>query len=80
MSVHGIFTTISGVDSMAVLNQNLEVLRNFQPLAEKQIAELREHGKQFNDRRYEPFKSRVKYDGGVGREQHHCPTPTELPA
>jgi predicted aldo/keto reductase-like oxidoreductase len=42
MSVHGIFTTISGVNSMAILNQNLEVLRNFQPLAEEQIAELRE--------------------------------------
>ena len=80
MSVQGVSTTISGMDSMQVLDQNLEILRNFQPLAEKQMAELREHGKQFSDGRYELFKSSVKYDGDVGREQHHYPTTTELPA
>lgn len=80
MSVPGISTTISGMDSMAVLDQNLEILRNFQPLSEKQMNELREHGKQFNDGRYELFKSSVKYDGDVGREQHNYPTPEELPA
>jgi aryl-alcohol dehydrogenase-like predicted oxidoreductase len=80
MSVSGVSTTISGMDSMAVLDQNLEILRNFQPLSEQQMSELREHGRQFNDGRYELFKSTVKYDGDVGREQHHYPTPTELPA
>jgi aryl-alcohol dehydrogenase-like predicted oxidoreductase len=80
MSVQGVSTTISGMDSITVLNQNLDILRNFQPLADKQMAELREHGKQFNDGRYELFKSSVKYDGDVGREQHHYPTPNELPA
>ncbi len=80
MSVPGISTTISGMDSMAVLDQNLEILRNFKPLSEKQMSELREHGRQFNDGRYELFKSSAKYDGDVGREQHHFPPPTELPA
>lgn len=80
MSVPGVSTTISGMDSMAVLDQNLEILRNFQPLNEKQMAALREHGKQFNDGRFELFKSSVKYDGEIGRQQHHFPTPTELPA
>jgi hypothetical protein len=80
MSVSGVSTTISGMDSMAVLDQNLEILRNFQPLTEQQMSELREHGRQFNDGRYELFKSSVKYDGDVGREQHHYPPPTELPA
>lgn len=80
MSVPGVSTTISGMDSMAVLDQNLEIVRNFQPLSEKQMNELREHGKQFNDGRYELFKSTVKYDGDVGREQHNYPTPEELPA
>jgi aryl-alcohol dehydrogenase-like predicted oxidoreductase len=80
MSVPGVSTTISGIDSMAILNQNLAILRDFKPLAEKQMAELREHGKQFSDGRYELFKSSVKYDGAVGREQHNFPTPDELPA
>jgi aryl-alcohol dehydrogenase-like predicted oxidoreductase len=80
MSVPGVSTTISGMDSMAVLNQNLEILRSFQPLAEKQMAQLREHGRQFNDGRYELFKSTVKYDGDLGREQHDFPNAMELPA
>ena len=80
MSVPGVSTTISGMDSLAVLDQNLEILRSFQPLTEKQMEELRAHGRAFNDGRYELFKSTVKYDGDIGREQHNYPTPTELPA
>ena len=80
MTVPGVSTTISGMESMGVLDQNLEILRGFQPLGEKQMTALREHGKQFSDGRYELFKSTVKYDGAVGREQHHYPTPEELPA
>ncbi len=80
MSVPGVSVTISGMDSMAILNQNLDILRNFKPLNEQQLAALREHGRQFNDGRYELFKSTVKYDAAVGREQHEYPTASELPA
>jgi aryl-alcohol dehydrogenase-like predicted oxidoreductase len=80
MSVPGISTTISGMDSMGVLDQNLSILHDFQPLEEKEMAALREHGRQFSDGRYELFKSSVKYDGDVGRDQHHYPTTKELPA
>jgi len=80
MSVPGVSTTISGMDSMGVLDQNLAILREFKLLSEKQMAELREHGLQFSDGRYELFKGTVKYDGDVGREQHDYPTPDELPA
>ena len=80
MSVPGVSTTISGMDSMAVLDQNLEILRNFKPLGEQQMAQLREHGRQFNDGRFELFKSSVKYDGDLGREQHNYPSSAELPA
>jgi predicted aldo/keto reductase-like oxidoreductase len=79
MSVPGVSTTISGMDSMAVLDQNLAILRDFKPLGEKQMGDLREHGRQFSDGRYELFKSTMKYDGDVGREQHNFPTATELP-
>jgi uncharacterized protein len=80
MSVPGVSTTISGMDSMAVLDQNLEILRNFQVLSERQMTELREHGARFNDGRYELFKSSMKYDGDLGREQHNFPSAAELPA
>jgi predicted aldo/keto reductase-like oxidoreductase len=80
MSVPGVSTTISGMDSMGVLEQNLAILHEFKPLDERQMALLREHGHQFSDGRYELFKSTVKYDGDVGRQQHNYPTPDELPA
>jgi aryl-alcohol dehydrogenase-like predicted oxidoreductase len=80
MSVPGVSTTISGMDSMEVLDQNLQIVHGFQPLNEQQMAELRKHGQHFNDGRYELFKSSMKYDGDLGREQHHFPTAEELPA
>jgi aryl-alcohol dehydrogenase-like predicted oxidoreductase len=80
MSVPGVSTTISGMDSMGILDQNLEILRGFKPLSEQQMNQLREHGREFCDGRYELFKSSVKYDGDVGRQQHNYPTPEELPA
>ncbi len=80
MSVSGVSTTISGMDSMAVLDQNLDILRNFRPLGEKQMDQLREHGRRFNDGRYELFKSTLKYDGDLGRQQHNFPPAAEVPA
>lgn len=80
MSVPGVSTTISGMDSMEVLDQNLMILHGFQPLGEQHMNALREHGKQYNDGRYELFKSTMKYDGDIGRQQHEFPTPQKLPA
>ncbi len=73
-------TTISGNDSMEVLDQNLAVAVNFQPLAGPEMAGLRDRCRKFAaDGRYELFKMTTKYDGKVGREQHHFPTVQELP-
>ena len=80
MSVPGVSATISGMESMDVLDQNLEVLRNFKPLADEQMAALREHGRQFNDGRFELYKTTVKYESDLGRAQHHFPSSAELPA
>jgi uncharacterized protein len=80
MSLPGVSTTISGMDSMGVLDQNLQILRNFKPLSEEQISALRAYGKQFEDGRYELFKSTVKYDGDLGRQQHDYPPAEDLPA
>jgi uncharacterized protein len=80
MSLPGVSTTISGMDSMGVLDQNLEILKNFKALSQEQISALRTYGKQFEDGRYELFKSTVKYDGVLGRQQHDFPSAAELPA
>jgi uncharacterized protein len=79
MSLPGVSTTISGMDSMAVLDQNLQILQNFKPLTQQQIEKLRAYGKQFEDGRYELFKSTTKYDGDVGREQHDFTSAADLP-
>jgi len=73
-------TTICGVDSMEVLDQNLAVATNFQPLPATELKELRDQCRQFAaDGRFELFKMTTKYDGKVGREQHHFPSAEELP-
>ena len=80
MSVPGIATTISGMDSMGVLDQNLAILRNYKPLSREQMTALETHAKQFDDGRYELFKSSIKYDGDLGRTQHDYPSAADLPA
>jgi aryl-alcohol dehydrogenase-like predicted oxidoreductase len=73
-------TTISGVDTMAVLNQNLRVAINFQPLADNEMQSLRDQCRFLaSDGRLELFKMTTKYDGKVGREQHHFPDTKQLP-
>jgi aryl-alcohol dehydrogenase-like predicted oxidoreductase len=73
-------TTISGVDSMEVLNQNLGVAVNFRPLEAPEMQALRDQCRFLaSDGRLELFKMTTKYDGKVGREQHHFPTVQELP-
>jgi aryl-alcohol dehydrogenase-like predicted oxidoreductase len=73
-------TTISGVDTMQVLNQNLQVAVNFSPLSASEMQSLRDQCRTLAaDGRLELFKMTTKYDGKVGREQHHFPTVKELP-
>jgi len=74
-------TTISGMDSLAVLEQNLKVALGFQPLGKEKMASLREQVRTLAaDGRFELFKTTTKYDGKVGREQHHYPPQEKLPA
>jgi uncharacterized protein len=73
-------TTISGADSMEILNQNLRVAINFQPLDASQMQSLRDQCRLVAaDGHLELFKMTTKYDGKVGREQHHFPTVQQLP-
>jgi aryl-alcohol dehydrogenase-like predicted oxidoreductase len=74
-------TTISGIESPEVLEQNLGVAREFKPFSEAEMKSLRERCQKLaSDGRLELFKTTTKYDGKVGRQQHHYPTTEELPA
>ncbi len=73
-------TTISGMDSLNVLEQNLAIARDFKPMSDDEMDALRErvHGVAA-DGRYEKFKTTKFYDGDLGREQHGFPPAKELP-
>jgi aryl-alcohol dehydrogenase-like predicted oxidoreductase len=74
-------TTISGMESKEVLQQNLAIARGFQPMSSEQMQALRDRCRYLAaDGRLELFKTTKKYDGGVGRQQHHFPSAEELPA
>jgi uncharacterized protein len=74
-------TTISGINSMEVLQQNLEIASNFSPLSDSAMAELRNRCRNdAGDGHMELFKTTTMYDGKIGREQHGYPSAEELPA
>jgi aryl-alcohol dehydrogenase-like predicted oxidoreductase len=73
--------TISGIDSLEVLHQNLEIARGFQPLTDSEMQGLRDACRfEASDGHLELFKTTKKYDGDLGRQQHGFPTAAELPA
>ncbi len=73
-------TTISGIDSLAVLRQNLAIARGFQPMtADEMEALVRRCAVAAGDGHLELYKSTMKYDGDLGRGQHGLPSHKELP-
>jgi aryl-alcohol dehydrogenase-like predicted oxidoreductase len=73
-------TTISGIDSLAVLRQNLAIARGFKPMTAQEMEALRRRcAPAAGDGHLELYKSTMKYDGDVGREQHGLPSHKELP-
>jgi uncharacterized protein len=73
-------TTISGIDSLAVLRQNLAIACGFKPMTAEEMEALRKRcAAAAGDGHLEMYKSTMKYDGDVGREQHGLPSHKELP-
>ena len=73
-------TTISGIDSLAVLRQNLAIARGFKPMtADGDGGPAQALRRAAGDGHLELYKSTMKYDGDVGREQHGLPSHKELP-
>jgi aryl-alcohol dehydrogenase-like predicted oxidoreductase len=63
-------SVVSGIDSPAVLRQNIAIAQRFTPMPVQDMAELRQRVARYADGRYELFKSSRTYDGRIGREQH----------
>jgi uncharacterized protein len=73
-------TTISGIDSLAVLRQNLAVARDFKPMTDDEMDALRKRvAPAAGDGHLELYKSTKKYDADLGRGLHGYPGHKELP-
>lgn len=68
-------TTVSGIDSLQVLRQNLNIARGFKPMSAQEMQALRtRYARYAADGRFELYKTSKKYDGPPGREQHGFPS------
>ena len=76
-----VMTTVSGIDSMKVLRQNLKVALGFTPMSMRQMEALRSRVRQeAADGRFELYKTSAMHEGPVGREQHGFPSEDQLSA
>ncbi len=67
-----IASLVCGIDSMEVLKQDIGIARNFKPLSEEELKQLRDKVKAVaGDGRHERFKSTQFYDGIYHRKQHN---------
>jgi aryl-alcohol dehydrogenase-like predicted oxidoreductase len=67
-------TTIAGMDSLAVLRQNLRVARDFKPMTTAQMQALRDRcARAAADGRHEPYKLSLKFDNPQARLAHGFP-------
>ena len=74
-----VMTTVSGIDSMRVLKQNLKVAAGFKRMSPRQMEALRVRVREeAEDGRFELYKTTAKYEGPVGRKQHGFPDDDDL--
>lgn len=72
-------TTISGIDSMRVLKQNLKVASDFKPFTGDEMEELRHRlAGVASDGRFELYKTTAQHEGDEGRAQHNFPSQQEM--
>lgn len=72
-------TTVSGIPTLGILQQNLRIARGFKPMTAEQMKALRERVTlAAADGRYELYKTSKKYDGNPGRKEHGFPPQEKL--
>jgi uncharacterized protein len=69
--------TISGVEEMHILEQNLEIAQNFVPMTPAEMQALRDRCRQYAaDGRFEMYKASLKFDNPEARLVHDYPLDT----
>jgi aryl-alcohol dehydrogenase-like predicted oxidoreductase len=72
--------TVTGVDSLEVLHQNVGIARGFHPMPPAEMTALRARVASYaEDGALELYKTTKKFDAKVGRAQHGYPLAEELP-
>jgi aryl-alcohol dehydrogenase-like predicted oxidoreductase len=66
-------TTITGMEKVDIVEQNLKVAQNFTPLTAQEMDALRQRSRQYADGRFEPYKVSLKYDNPEARLAHSFP-------
>ena len=66
--------TITGVESVPILEQNLKIAQGFTPLSETEMQALRQRAKAYaGDGHFELYKTSLKYDNPEARLAHDFP-------
>ena len=74
-------STVSGIDSMRVLKQNVKIASGFKQMSPREMEALRKRvGEHAADGRFELYKTSAQHDGPVGRAQHGFPSEEEVSA
>jgi predicted aldo/keto reductase-like oxidoreductase len=72
-------TTVSGIDSMKVLKQNLRIAASFEPMTRSAQEVYRRHcAEAAADGRFELYKTTAEHEGDEGRAQHGFPSSDAL--
>ena len=67
-------TTISGMDTRKVLQENLRIARNFKPMTPEEMKALRDACRTLaGDGRFEPYKLSLAFDNPQARRTHGFP-------
>lgn len=79
MSLPGVLTTVTGINSRDVLDHHLRIADGFTPLSEVELQALREkYRDRATDGHLELYKSTAKNDADEGRAQHDFPPMEKL--
>jgi len=72
-------TTVSGIDSLRVLHQNLRIARGFTPMTTRELQSYEQRlAESALDGRFELYKTTAEHEGEVGRKQHGFPSQDEV--
>ena len=73
--------TVTGIDSLDVLRQDLKIARGFRPLSAAAMEKIRARcARQAGDGRFELYKTTATFEGPIGRAQHGFPPLSDAPA